>query len=135
MLIERIRQFLAERGSGRLFVNLPAVDYWSLLKHARMMIGNSSSGIMETASFALPTVNVGLRQKGRERARNVIDAAAESRSILAAIATARSDGFTESLRGIENPYGDGRASERIVQVLTTLPPRDTLLMKHVAVED
>ena len=50
-LSKRIRFFLAHRGSGRLFVNLPAVDYWSLLRHADLLVGNSSSGIMESASF------------------------------------------------------------------------------------
>ncbi len=73
-LIERVELFLRRRGDGRLFVNLPAVQYWSLLRQVRLMIGNSSSGIMETGSFALPTVNVGLRQKGRERPPNVLDA-------------------------------------------------------------
>ena len=64
-LRERMRSFLAERGSGRLFVNLPAMQYWSLLRHADLMIGNSSSGIMETASFTLPTINVGMRSSSR----------------------------------------------------------------------
>ncbi len=65
-LIERTRDFLARYPSARLFINLDAVTYWSLLRCVTVMVGNSSSGIMETASFALPTVNVGLRQKGRE---------------------------------------------------------------------
>jgi UDP-N-acetylglucosamine 2-epimerase len=55
----------------RIFVNLDAVTYWSLLRCVDVLAGNSSSGIMESASFALPTVNVGMRQQGRERARNV----------------------------------------------------------------
>jgi UDP-hydrolysing UDP-N-acetyl-D-glucosamine 2-epimerase len=133
-LISRIENFLTARGNGRLFFNLPAVEYWSLLKCANMMVGNSSSGIMETASFALPTVNVGLRQKGRERARNVIDAPAVSASIMEAIDKARSPEFIESLGGMQNPYGEGYASERIVEVLATLPARDILLMKQVANE-
>jgi UDP-N-acetylglucosamine 2-epimerase (non-hydrolysing)/GDP/UDP-N,N'-diacetylbacillosamine 2-epimerase (hydrolysing) len=133
-LIPRIEHFLAQRGHGRLFVNLPAVDYWALLRHVQMMIGNSSSGIMETASFALPTVNVGLRQKGREQPRNVIDAAAETSSILDAIAMARSRMFVESLRDMENPYGEGTASERIVSVLAALPDRTTLLMKQATAQ-
>src|SRR5882724_2564197 len=67
-LIERTRTFLEERGKGAVFVNLDAVTYWSLLREAEIFLGNSSSGIMETASFALPTVNIGERQRGRERA-------------------------------------------------------------------
>jgi UDP-N-acetylglucosamine 2-epimerase (non-hydrolysing)/GDP/UDP-N,N'-diacetylbacillosamine 2-epimerase (hydrolysing) len=129
-LVERTQHLLAGRTNGKLFVNLAPVKYWSLLKYVKLMIGNSSSGIMETASFALPTVNVGLRQKGRERPRNVIDAPADARSIAEAVAKALHAGFVESLDGMVNPYGEGTASERIVEVLTTLPHRNVLLMKH-----
>lgn len=130
LLIERAEAFVRLRGGGRIFVNLPAVQYWSLLRQVRMMIGNSSSGIMETGSFALPTVNVGLRQKGRERPPNVLDAEATTASILERASEARSDRFRESLAGMQNPYGDGHAAERMVEVLTTLPGRDVLLIKR-----
>ena len=128
-LVERTRSFLHERGNGQLFINLPAIQYWAMLQTAHVFVGNSSSGIMETASFALPTVNVGLRQKGRERPRNVIDASANADDISAAIDQARSESFARSLEGMTNPYGDGGASERILDVLTTLPDREQLLMK------
>ena len=74
-----------------MFVNLGALTYWSMLRNVDLMIGNSSSGIMETPSFALPTVNVGIRQQGRERARNILDAAPEKLDILAKVAIARSE--------------------------------------------
>jgi UDP-hydrolysing UDP-N-acetyl-D-glucosamine 2-epimerase len=129
-LIQRTRDFLNRRRQGQVFVNLDAVTYWSLLRHVRMLIGNSSSGIMETASFALPTVNIGFRQKGRERARNVLDAAPDSAGILEKIAQARSETFRASLAGMENPYGDGHTAERIVRVLTEVPLGDDLLIKR-----
>ena len=129
-LVERTQNFLAARGSGRLFVNLPAVTYWSLLKEVDLLIGNSSSGIMETASFALPTVNVGMRQQGRERPLNVLDAAPVVEEILASIEKATSRTFKDTLLGMTNPYGEGTATERILEVLTTLPARDALLMKR-----
>ena len=129
-LIQRTRELLERRGTGRVFTNLDAVTYWSLLRHAQMLVGNSSSGIMETASFALPTVNVGIRQKGRERAKNVLDAEANASSILEKIAIARSEAFRSSLAGMENPYGDGHAAERIVRALTEVPLGDRLLIKH-----
>ena len=130
-LIDRTKSFLASRGGGKIFTNLDAVTYWSLLRHMKMLVGNSSSGIMETASFELPTVNIGLRQQGRERARNVLDAAADEASILEAIEIAGTPDFRESLVGMVNPYGDGHASEKIVQVLTTVPlGRDLLLKRH-----
>ena len=129
-LIERTRSFLAGRGSGHLFVNLDAVTYWSLLRCVDVFVGNSSSGIMETASFALPTVNIGIRQQGRERARNVLDAAAEGAAILAAVQRARALEFRASLRGISNPYGDGYASEKITDVLRHVPLGHDLLVKR-----
>lgn len=129
-LIERTRSFLAARGHGRAFVNLDAVTYWSLLRYVEVLVGNSSSGIMETASFGLPTVNVGIRQQGRERARNVLDAPADTAVILAAIRTACHPDFRACLHGITNPYGDGHASERIAEILTSVPLGQKLLLKR-----
>ncbi len=131
-LIERARTFAASRDAAHVFVNLDALTYWSLLKEVDVLVGNSSSGIMESASFALPTVNVGLRQQGRERARNVIDAAPEVRAILKAIATAKSADFRRGLQGMTNAYGEGEASEKIVEVLTTVPLGEELLLKRHA---
>jgi UDP-hydrolysing UDP-N-acetyl-D-glucosamine 2-epimerase len=129
-LVEQIRVLLEKRGNGHLFVNLPAVEYWSLLRHVSLLVGNSSSGIMESASFALPTINVGLRQQGREHGKNVLHAEPHASSILEELRRADTRSFRESLSGMENPYGDGRAAERIVAVLTTLPDRDRLLLKQ-----
>ena len=129
-LIERTKSFIASRGHGKIFTNLDTVTYLSLLRQVDMLVGNSSSGIMESASFRLPTVNVGLRQQGRERPRNVLDADADGNSILQAIDRARKREFRESLTGMVNPYGEGRASETIVRVLTTVPLSQTLLMKR-----
>jgi UDP-hydrolysing UDP-N-acetyl-D-glucosamine 2-epimerase len=129
-LIERTKSFIANRGHGKIFSNLDTVTYLSLLRQVDMLVGNSSSGIMESASFALPTVNVGLRQQGRERPRNVLDADPDAISILQAIGRARTREFRESLAGMANPYGEGCASETIVRVLTTVPLSQTLLMKR-----
>ena len=128
-LIERTRALAATRPRTHIFVNLDAVTYWSLLGQVDAIVGNSSSGIMEAASFALPTVNVGMRQQGRERARNIIDAPAETTAILNAIMLALSPEFRESLRGMVNPYGDGSAATTIACVLTTVP-LDGLLIKQ-----
>ncbi len=128
-LINRTQQFAIQKPSTRVFVNLPALTYWSLLQNVDLMLGNSSSGIMETPSFALPTVNVGIRQQGRERARNILDAAPVKADILAKVATARSQAFRQSLAGMQNPYGDGHASQTIVRVLTTVPLGEELLLK------
>jgi UDP-hydrolysing UDP-N-acetyl-D-glucosamine 2-epimerase len=129
-LMQRTRALLRAHRQARVFVNLPAQQYWSLLRQSAMLIGNSSSGIMETASFALPTVNVGMRQRGRERARNVIDAEPDTQAIQSAMSLAASEQFRDSLRGMQNPYGDGHAAERIVEVLTSAPLGQELLIKR-----
>lgn len=128
-LIQRTQEFVADRGHGRIFTNLDALTYWSLLANVDLLLGNSSSGIMETASFALPTVNIGMRQQGRERARNVIDVDPRHQAIVDGITLARSPAFRASLAGMENPYGDGHASERIVYTLTSVALDQTLLLK------
>jgi len=130
LLINRTKSFLEARREGQLFTNLDPRMYWSLLRQVDILVGNSSSGIMESASYSLPTVDVGIRQQGRERPMNVINAAPNVESIVAAIKDARSPQFRQSLEGMVNPYGDGHASERIVRVLTDAPPSKELLLKR-----
>jgi UDP-N-acetylglucosamine 2-epimerase (non-hydrolysing)/GDP/UDP-N,N'-diacetylbacillosamine 2-epimerase (hydrolysing) len=120
-LIERVRGYVARHANAHLFVNLPAIAYWSLLREATLMIGNSSSGIMEAASFRLPVVNIGLRQHGRERAPNILDAEPDTADILEKIARAQSPEFRATLATLKNPYGEGTAAGTIVRVLTTTP--------------
>jgi len=129
-LIERMESCLRERGGGKVIVNLDPVVYWSLLRFVDLLVGNSSSGIIEAASFALPVVDVGIRQRGRERGRNVLTAEPSVASILDRIRTARSQQFRRSLEGMENLYGDGRAAERIVTVLASVPLGEELLIKR-----
>ena len=71
-----------------------------------------------------------MRQRGRERGRNVLSVEADKAAILTALATARSRSFRESLRGMENPYGDGRSAERIAAVLASVPLDEQLLVKR-----
>ena len=132
-LIERTHAFAATHPNAHIFVNLDAVTYWSLLQCVDALVGNSSSGIMETASFALPTVNIGIRQQGRERARNIIDAAADTEAIVAAIERALGPEFRASLTGMANPYGDGHAAERIVEVLAKTDLENLLIKEPVPV--
>ena len=134
-LIERARALAATRGHSHIFVNLDAITYWSLLGQVDAMIGNSSSGIMEAASFALPVVNVGIRQQGRERARNIIDVPAETPAILNAIHHALRPDFRQSLRGMANPYGNGAAAKTIAHVLTTVPLEDLLIKRPAPIPD
>jgi UDP-N-acetylglucosamine 2-epimerase (non-hydrolysing)/GDP/UDP-N,N'-diacetylbacillosamine 2-epimerase (hydrolysing) len=128
-LIDRTRALAATRPCTHVYVNLDPITYWSLLGHVDVLIGNSSSGIMEAASFALPVVNVGIRQQGRERAQNVIDVPADTSAILTAIRHALSPEFRNSLAGMTNPYGNGTAAKAIAHILTTVK-LDGLLIKE-----
>ncbi len=114
---------------SRVFVNLDPITYLSLLQYVDLLLGNSSSGIIEAASFELPVVNVGMRQRGRERGRNVLDAEPTVDSILERVGVAGSEGFRQSLKGMENIYGDGQAAARIVAVLASAPSGEELLVK------
>ena len=132
-LIDRATAFCEAQRGDRVFVNLNPVDYWALLKQVDALVGNSSSGIMETPSVCLPTVNVGLRQEGRERARNIIDAVPDAGAIVGAVNRALEPSFRASLKGMESPYGDGHASERIADVLDSVPLGEPLLRKRAVI--
>ncbi len=129
-IIQRARAFCEQNPRARLNTNLDLFDFWGLLAIAELMIGNSSSGIMETPSLALPFINIGPRQRGRERAANVIDVAGTEDAILEGLARARSAEFRRSLEGMANPYGDGDAARTIARVLATCPLGDELLVKR-----
>jgi UDP-hydrolysing UDP-N-acetyl-D-glucosamine 2-epimerase len=125
---ERLRQFANEHQAACYHTSLGPSLYYSLLRHADLMVGNSSSAIWEAPSFELPAVNIGTRQEGRIRAANAIDADADH--IREAVTLGLKPEFRESLRGVLNPYGDGRASERIVDVLRSVDIDDRLIKKR-----
>jgi UDP-hydrolysing UDP-N-acetyl-D-glucosamine 2-epimerase len=126
-LIHTTETLRKRRAHTHVFVNLDAITYWSLLSHADALLGNSSSGIMEAASLELPAVNVGMRQQGRERARNVIDVPAGKNEILNGVRQALSPDFRTSLKGMVNPYGNGTAASAIVQVLAEVDLKGLLV--------
>jgi UDP-hydrolysing UDP-N-acetyl-D-glucosamine 2-epimerase len=129
-LIRMAVELAAEHRSARVFVNLDHRVYLSLLKNAGVLVGNSSSGIIEATSLGVPVVNVGIRQRGREHAANVLDVPAKRRAIQAAIRKALSPDFRKSVQGLENPYGGGRAAQIIGKVLAAAPLGPKLLFKH-----
>jgi len=126
---EKIQQFVAEHADSRLVDNFGTHAYFSMMKLAAAMVGNSSSGILEAASFKLPVVNVGTRQGGRLRARNVIDVNCSRQDISRGIATALSPQFRMSLQDLVNPYGAGNASQTITERLRTVELGDKLIRK------
>ena len=126
----RITEFVKSHDNARYRVNIGTEMYLALMKHAAAMLGNSSSGIIESPTLGLPVVNVGTRQKGRLRAANVIDTGCDRAEIAAALLRALSSDFREGLAGLTNPYGDGRASERILEVIGKAPGGRKLTIKR-----
>lgn len=112
--------------------NVIAVDslgvdrYLSALKYAEMVIGNSSSGLVEAPSFKIPTINIGDRQKGRLKAGSVIDCKPDCEEICEAMKKARTSEFREDCRTVVNPYGDGNTTEKILAAI-----REQILEKEV----
>jgi len=128
-LVHRIRDFSNTYPHARVVANLGRTLYFGLMRRVAAMAGNSSSGVIEAASFELPVVNVGNRQRGRLRSCNVIDCGYGREDITRALERALSPEFRHSLRGLVNPYGDGHAAERIVQVLKQATLGEALLKK------
>jgi UDP-hydrolysing UDP-N-acetyl-D-glucosamine 2-epimerase len=121
-----IDAFLPGRRWAAFRASLGAALYPSALRHAAVMVGNSSSGLIEAGYLGLPVVNVGLRQDGRPAGDNVVAVDSTVTAIQAALEWALAGGRRRSF----SPYGDGYASQRIVKLLTDLPPRDKLLYKR-----
>jgi UDP-hydrolysing UDP-N-acetyl-D-glucosamine 2-epimerase len=128
----RLTEAVAANSNFRICDSLGRIGYFSAMAHALGMVGNSSSGIIEAASFHLPVVNVGDRQKGRERSGNVIDAPADRQLILASLQAALSAPNRVAMLSVANIYGDGNASPRIVRVLETADLGPALTRKRFA---
>ena len=128
-MIEVIKQF---EGYSfiKTFVNLPRRDYLSIMKMASVIVGNSSSALIDAPSFGLPSVNIGIRQEGRERGKNVIDVGHSKQEVIDAVEEALTNKeFLKEVRRCENPYGDGKASQRITEILSTMEITPQLLQK------
>lgn len=112
-----IDNYAKENDNISVFTSLGMLKYLSALKYCSIVIGNSSSGIVEAPSFGVPTINIGDRQKGRLQASSVITCAASQESIKKAIEKAITEPFIDKAKSATNPYGDGNTSEKIVEVV------------------
>lgn len=116
----------------KIFKNIPTAKYLSLMKVTNVIVGNSSSGILEAPSFGLPAVNIGLRQDGRERARNVIDVQYNKSDIKRAINKAIYDvKFIKKVKKCKSPFGTGNAAKKIVEILGEIEISPKLLHKKI----
>lgn len=126
-LIQELDRWASTRGNRvHVFSSLGQLRYLSLMAQVDAVVGNSSSGLYEAPSFRKPTVDIGDRQRGRLAAASVIHCAPQKDAIADAIAKAS----TLDCSTVENPYGDGETSGKIVHILHALPPPAALLKKH-----
>lgn len=113
-----------------IYKTLPHDIYLGLMKTVAVMVGNSSSGIIEAPSFKLSVVNIGIRQIGREKANNTIDVDYKKDEIIEGIKKALYDEkFSGQVKECVSPYGDGRAASRMVKVLSSIEINKKLLQK------
>lgn len=109
---------LIKKNNTFSFRNLNRLTFLSLLKNSKLLIGNSSSGILEAPTLKKTSINLGVRQKDRLRAKSVIDINRVSeKKLLNAIAKSQSDKVQKKLKSVKNPYGDGKSASRIMKVL------------------
>lgn len=121
--------FIKENYHAIAFTSLGMSRYLSALKYCTMVIGNSSSGLVEAPSFGVPTINIGDRQKGRLQAESVINCEPTQESIRQAIELALSDEFINKAKNTINPYGDGSTSENIVETIKGFLLNDKIALK------
>jgi len=118
VIIDLINDFVAKNSKiSKAFVNLGQVRYLSALKHCNLVVGNSSSGLIETPSFKKPTINIGDRQKGRQRGKNVLDCEPNHKEITDSINYALSNSFKKRLVNFKSPFGNKNSSVKILQIL------------------
>ena len=126
---QMIDAFVEENDNAVAFASLGMIRYLSALKYCTMVIGNSSSALVEAPSFGVPTINVGDRQKGRIQADSVISCEPTKDKIDKAITLALTEEFKEKAHNTINPYGDGNTSGKIVAVIKDFLLNDKIDLK------
>jgi GDP/UDP-N,N'-diacetylbacillosamine 2-epimerase (hydrolysing) len=103
------------------FASMGHLKYLSALQFVDGVVGNSSSGLAEAPSFKIGTVNIGERQSGRLKSESVIDCNPDKKSITTAIKKLYGNSFQQNLKTVKNPYGEGNATEKIINILRSNP--------------
>ena len=116
-----IDNFISQNKNAFAFKSMGQLRYISLLKYTSVVIGNSSSGVIETPYFKVPTVNIGDREEGRIKTKNIIDCKPLEKQITISIQKALSDKFKDSLKEMKNPLYQNNTSKKILKILKTLP--------------
>ena len=121
IIIKMINKFITtHKADSVVFPSMGHINYLSVLKYVDCILGNSSSGLLEAPSLKIGTINIGDRQKGRLKADSIIDCSPTKKSIFNALTTLYSNEFQKILNQVSNPYGEGKATEKIITVLKSV---------------
>lgn len=112
-----------------VYASLGVRRYLSLMKYSEFVLGNSSSGIIETPAFHVPTVNIGDRQRGRLQSESIINCGTTAKEIVAAVKQAISEEHRKNCKKVISPYGDGHASERIAKKVVEIVMEEKIDLK------
>lgn len=131
----RINELLdnAEKGikNVHVFTSLGVRRYLSLMKYSEFVLGNSSSGIIETPAFRIPTVNIGDRQKGRLQSKSIINCRSDKNSIIAAMRKAMSDEYKDLCKSVISPYGNGNSARQVAGKTVSIVMNEEINLKKV----
>jgi GDP/UDP-N,N'-diacetylbacillosamine 2-epimerase (hydrolysing) len=130
VIINSIQKFLANnKNTSIAFTSLGQLRYLSALQHVDLVIGNSSSGLIEVPSFKIPTINIGDRQRGRVYGLSVINCKPTKKEIIESINLGLSESFRKKLKKSINPYGNKNSSIEIVKILKKIAVNENLIKK------
>jgi GDP/UDP-N,N'-diacetylbacillosamine 2-epimerase (hydrolysing) len=125
-LIVMVNKFVSQHANARAFTSLGQLRYLSCIAYVDGVVGNSSSGLAEVPSFKKGTINIGDRQRGRLQAKSVINCEPKQFKIVDAIEKLYSADFQAGLSEVQNPYGEGGASVKVVEILKNVSVEDIL---------
>lgn len=129
-IVELYQQFSSNLGV-HMVTSFEKLDYLTMLKYTKVLVGNSSSGIIEAASFRVPVINIGTRQWGRERSANVVDISENESELSIALEQVLSEEFQQSLNTLTNVYGKSNTSCSIVNVLKGITRSGAVIQKTI----
>ena len=129
VIFKMVKKFVKENKNSIYFLNLGHLKYFSCVKYSKLVLGNSSSGILEVPNLKVPTVNIGNRQKGRIKGKSVIDCKPERIAILNAIKKAELFHSKRQTKSFKNPYGKQGATRKIYKILKNLNLKNAVQKK------
>lgn len=132
VIMAAIKRYVVKHRESLLVDNLGTERYLAAMTHAAVMLGNSSSGIIEAPSFKLPVVNIGIRQMDRIQAGNIVNCDNDRAAIAAALRRALSPGFSRLCARVRNPYDAGGSAAIVAKTLKNIPLGPKLIMKRFA---